>query len=62
MERIILNLSKTFNLGNYESYKIHVGIERDFSEITQQDKDDLYEEVLKLIKDTALKINAEEKS
>ncbi len=53
MERIKITLGKTFNLGNYESKRIEVGIERDVEQVTKENTTRLREQVYKLLKQTA---------
>ena len=59
MQKVKMSLGKTFNIGNYESIRVDVGIEREVKDITQNTKDELYDEVLQLMKDTAKKIKVE---
>ena len=53
MEKIKISLGKTFNLGNYESKKIEVGIERDVDVVTKAEVDKLRTQVYKLLEETA---------
>ena len=60
MVKVSLHLGKTYNLGNYESLRIDVGLEKDVPEITQEEKDKIYEEVLNFITETAKKTGVKE--
>ena len=56
MALVTIKLGKTYNLGNYESLRVDVGISKD---IKDDEKDQLYNEVLELMIDTAKKIKVE---
>ena len=59
MERIKISLGKTFNLGNFESLRIDVGLEKDVEKATSKLKQELYVETMALLKAAALKANEE---
>ena len=59
MERIKVSLGKTFNLGNFESLRIDVGLEKDVELVTSRVKLELYNETMALLKAAAQKANEE---
>ena len=56
MDKLKISLGKTYNLGNYESLRVDVGIEKFVEFADEKAKHELYEEVLDLMVSTAKKI------
>ncbi len=59
MERLKMNLGITKNLGNFESLRVDVGLERELHKATSEDKAELYKEVLSLLDATVANMTKE---